>query len=279
MYLVVAGICLSVSQAGTYHHWENRKEEFLQWKLSWRNLQKLLGGRVEISVKYRLFSSRNLDERESGQWLQISPSEVMMLNLKNFLSDLQIIMKSTCGCKRTQRHYVLSYFSSDCLGENGWWVILPVLSIQNVCGWMSSEKCSSHQLICLAVLSQLAWTESSSTFRIDSISFSTLLALLHGCKCLCSCFVSCGWEIWLKRPLPRKQKGSTERDSPPHCPAGLFLDLVCRNSPSATPAQLRHWSSAAWASTKKLCVYPSLSSVLVISGVLKFRQMSPMPYR
>lgn len=69
----------------------------------------------------------------------------MKLNLKSLLSDVQIITNSTCEHKRTQRHYILSYFSADPLGEQRWCFILPLLSIQNVCGvGMSSEMCGER---------------------------------------------------------------------------------------------------------------------------------------
>lgn len=58
---------------------------------------------------------------------------------------MQIITNFTCGYKRTQRHYILSYFSADPLGEQGWCFILPLLSIQNVCDVaVSSEMCGER---------------------------------------------------------------------------------------------------------------------------------------
>lgn len=69
----------------------------------------------------------------------------MKLNLKRLLSDVQIITNSTCGYKRTRRHYILSYFSTDLFGEQRWCFILPLLSIQNVCSiGMSSEMCGER---------------------------------------------------------------------------------------------------------------------------------------
>lgn len=64
----------------------------------------------------------------------------MKLNLQSLLSDVQILTSSACGYKGAQRHCLLSYFSAGPLGEPGWCFILPLLSIQNVCGvGMSSE--------------------------------------------------------------------------------------------------------------------------------------------
>lgn len=77
------------------------------------------------------FSAAEIRIRESGQQLLISSSEVMKLNLKSLRSDLQIITKPPVD---TIEHKVMfCHLSFDVLGERGWWVILPLLSIQNVC--------------------------------------------------------------------------------------------------------------------------------------------------
>lgn len=71
-----------------------------------------------MSEKCRFFSSRNLDKRESGQQLLMSPSEVMKMNLKSLLSDLQIITKPPVD---TIEHKVIMFchLSSDFLGAAG----------------------------------------------------------------------------------------------------------------------------------------------------------------
>lgn len=131
--------------------------------------------------------------------------------LQKSCADSLIITNSACGYKRTQRRYVPSYFSSNSLREHGWCIFLVLLSIQIVRGvWMSSENAvPTSSLVELffkpGCINKIGFCLQQWCCYIAYLSLHC--SLLHGHKCFCSCFVSRGREIWLKRSLPRKWKG------------------------------------------------------------------------
>lgn len=180
----------------------------------------------------------------------------MKLNLRSLLSDLQIITKSTCGYERTQRHYVLSYFSSGSLREQGWCIILPLLSIQNV-WWLNVLKMQFSPTTLSSCLKPASVNRIK--FYLQQWYQCTAYLSLH-CSLCCtdtSVCVAASWTVAGKsgwKDLWWENKTEAWREIH-HLAAqrGHFPDSVCRNVPSATPAQLREWSSVARASTRN-CV-------------------------